>query len=60
MALNVMALCNQYQKPIVIEGDEGVRIVAADLPVMQEKAFNMACLYVGAYFEKRLREETHE
>lgn len=60
MALQTIALCNQMQKAHFLEDEEGgVRCVMPDLPMMQEKAFNLACRVLGKYFESHLREETH-
>lgn len=54
MALQTIAMCNQYMRPVVAEDEEEFHIITPDLPVQQEKAFNLACRVLGEYFAKHV------
>lgn len=58
MALQFVALCNNHTKPILMEDSEYVRIVEPELPLMQEKVFNLACAYLGEYFARQAKQSS--
>lgn len=57
-ALAFVNLCNEFMepKPVCVEHPDGngqtFDIVVRDLPCMQEKAFNLACIRIGNYFSQ--------
>ncbi len=53
-ALQFIAMCDQFMRPIVLETETSFKIVYPDLPVMQEKAFNLACQVAGEYFARNI------
>lgn len=57
MALRTIELCNRFHRPVMVDDGETVRIARPDMPPMQEKAFNMACLLLGRYFSSFVKEE---
>lgn len=62
-AIQFISMCSENYRPIVLtedEDDEGrakLRVIQVDMPMMQEKAFNMACLAVGLYFKRMAYQE---